>query len=114
MITKEKEEIRICSCHDEQVPLIWTFAFNGSEYWCPACGFNGGMFGSGENVEATKELKKAAKAWQKKADEFLDAKSTLVCYSKMFNGKETLRKDLPTEEIERCKKIVSEWKYELE
>jgi hypothetical protein len=113
-MVKEKEEIRICTCHDEQVPLIWTFAFNGSEYWCPACGFNGGMFGSGTKVEATKELKKAAKQWQKKAAEFLDAQSTLVCHSKEFNGKTVLREDLPTEEIERCEKIVSEWKYKIE
>ncbi len=114
MITKEKKEIRICTCHDEEVPLIWTFAFNGSEYWCPACGFNGGMFGSGTKVELTKELKKSAKEWEKKAEIFLDAKSTLVCHSKEFEGKDVLRKDLPKEEIERCQKIVSEWKYEIE
>jgi hypothetical protein len=114
MATKEKEEIRICTCHDEEVPLIWTFAFNGSEYWCPACGFNGGMLGSGTRVELTKELKKAVKMWKKKSEEFLDAKSTLTCYSKEFNGKTVLRKDLPQEEIERCKNIVSQWKYEIE
>ncbi len=114
MITKEKETIRICSCHDEEIPLIWTFAFNGSEYWCPACGFNGGMFGSGVKVDATKELKKSAKEWEKRAEIFLDAKSTLVCHSKEFNGKNVLRKDLPTEEIERCKKVVSEWNYKIE
>jgi len=114
MPTKEKEEIRICTCHDEEVPLIWTFAFNGSEYWCPACGFNGGMFGSGTKVELTKELKKSAKVWEEKAEEFLDAKSTLVCYSKKFNGETVKREDLPKEEIERCKKIVSEWKYQIE
>ena len=114
MITKEKEEIRICNCHDEEVPLIWTFAFNGSEYWCPACGFNGGMFGSGKRVELTKELKRSANKWEKKSENFLDAKSTLVCLSKEFNGQTVLRKDLPKEEIARCQKIVSEWNYKIE
>ena len=113
-MSKEIEEIKICSCHEEQVPLIWTFAFNGSEYWCPACGFNGGMFGSGQRVELTKELKKSAKKWEKKAEEFLDAKSTLVCYSKEINGVEVMRKDIPKEEMDRCEKIVNEWKYEIE
>ena len=50
--------IKICGNHEDYpVPLIWTFAFNGSEYWCPYCGFNGGMFGTGKNVESTKGLK---------------------------------------------------------
>lgn len=111
---KEKEQIRICTRHDEQVPLIWTFAFNGSEYWCPACGFNGGMFGSGKKVDKTPELEKSAEEWEKIADEYLDARGTLNCYSKEIDGKEVLFKDIPKEEMDRCQKIVSEWKYKIQ
>lgn len=114
MITKEKETIRICKCHDEEVPLIWTFAFNGSEYWCPACGYNGGMFGSGTLVESTKELKKSLKEWTKKSSDFLDAKSTFVCSELEFEGKRIKPQDLPDAEKIRLRKIVSEWKYQIE
>jgi len=54
----EKKEIRICDRHEKQVPLIWTFAFPGSEYWCPYCGGNFGMLGAGEMVESTMSLKR--------------------------------------------------------
>ena len=40
--------MKICDRHDEyEVPLIWTFAFSGCEYWCPYCGNKGGMMGTG-------------------------------------------------------------------
>lgn len=109
----ENKEIRICTRHDEEVPLIWTFAFNGSEYWCPACGFNGGMFGSGKKVELTPELKKSAKIWEKKAKEFLNAKSMLVCYSMQIDGVEVMRKDIPKELMEKSRKIVESWEYQI-
>ena len=56
------KEIKICENHPEfEVPLIWTFAFNGAEYWCPYCGQNSGMLGAGEDVEETPELKERLK-----------------------------------------------------
>ena len=51
-------EIKICDCHTERVPLLWTFKFRGAEYWCPACGYTSGMFGAGKNVKATEALLK--------------------------------------------------------
>ena len=65
---KAEKEIKICSNHTEQIPLIWTFAFPGAEYWCPYCGFTGGMFGSGENVPETPALLQKAKEWKKKGN----------------------------------------------
>jgi hypothetical protein len=109
----EVEKIRICSCHEEQVPLIWTFAFNGSEYWCPACGFNGGMLGSGTMVESTKELKNSLETWKKKAEEFLNAKSAFVCCEMEFEGKRIKPIDLPDSEKIRLRRIVNEWEYQI-
>jgi len=60
------KEIRICREHENEIPLIWTFAFDGAEYWCPYCGQNYGMLGAGIKVEETEELKKAVKYWKKK------------------------------------------------
>lgn len=48
------KEITICPHCGE--PMIWTFAFSGSEYYCLMCGYNCGMFG-GKRQKETKELK---------------------------------------------------------
>jgi hypothetical protein len=109
----DPKTIKICTCHEQQVPLIWTFAFDGSEYWCPGCGYNAGMMGAGKNVPFTKELKALKKDWVKKSEEFLTAKSTLVCHSLIWEGKEIKRSELPQEEVNRCKKVVEDWKYLL-
>ena len=108
-----KEKIKICDRHKKQVPLIWTFEFSGSEWWCPACGFNGGMFGSGISVNLTKKLSDAFTNWKKLADEYLDARGTLICSSKEINGVDVPFEDIPKEEMDRCRKIVDEWKYSI-
>lgn len=69
------EEIKICACHERQVPLLWTFKFTGAEYWCPACGYTGGMFGAGENVPATEHLKKELIEWKAKSEDFLSGET---------------------------------------
>jgi hypothetical protein len=51
---KSKPEIRVCS--DCGFPLIWTFAFDYCERYCVNCGSKGGMFGTGEDIPATREL----------------------------------------------------------
>lgn len=65
------DTMKVCSCHEEQVPLIWTFKFDGKEYWCPACGYTSGMFGAGENVPQTPELLASLKEWTEKALPYL-------------------------------------------
>ena len=52
----KNETIKICDRHDYQMPLIWTFAFNSTEYWCPYCGRKEGMLGAGEDVPFTWKL----------------------------------------------------------
>jgi hypothetical protein len=48
---------KIKVCNNCEAPLIWTFCFPYAEYFCMNCGFKGGMFGSGKDVDLTPELK---------------------------------------------------------
>ena len=57
-----KEGITVCPHCGE--PMIYTFAFSGSEYYCLMCGYDCGLFG-GKIVEATKELKYKKKLYEK-------------------------------------------------
>lgn len=51
---KSVKTIRVCRCG---CPLIWTFAFDYCERYCLNCGNKGGMFGTGEDVPITQELR---------------------------------------------------------
>ena len=53
-----KNEIAVCPNCGE--PMIWTFAFSGSEYYCLMCGYSCGMFGV-KHVEETKKVKAPTK-----------------------------------------------------
>lgn len=104
--------IRICSNHPEyQTPLIWTFAFNGSEYWCPFCGYNHGMFGAGEEVDTSEELQNRLEKFKKFSSEFLHAKGVQVCSAVEWEGKDIDPQDLPQHEKDRLEKILNEWRY---
>lgn len=105
-------EILICPAnHEEQIPLIWTFAFNGAEYWCPYCGQSFGMF-YGKYVVTNPELEEKKKKYTEQSKEFLDAQSTFVCQSLEFEGKQISPHDLPEAEKVRLRKIINDWKYE--
>ncbi len=107
----ESKEIRICSNHDDyQVPLIWTYAFNGCEYWCPYCGFTGGMMGSGDLFPETEELVERKNKYKELSLEYLDALSTLGCSSLEFEGKRISPNDLPEIEKDRLKNAIDSWK----
>ncbi len=109
-----EDEIKICYNHlDYQVPLIWTFAFVGAEYWCPYCSYIGGMFGSGENVPATTKLAKRLKAYEKFTEDYLHANAIQVCHQTKWKGKYIKPNDLPQEEKDRLEKIRGEWKYKV-
>ncbi len=56
--TTQAKKIKVCHCGS---PAVSTFMFIGAEWYCPSCGANGGMFGFGENVDATPELLAQAK-----------------------------------------------------
>ncbi len=109
------EEIRICRDHDYEVPLIWTFAFNGAEYWCPYCGVNLGMMGAGIRVKATEELLTRLEKYEKASEEYLRAKSISVCVGMECEGKQIHPDDLPQEEKDRVEAILKAgWEYERE
>lgn len=50
------KEIMVCNQHE--TPLIWTFTFPYSEYFCMYGNHSGGMLGTGHKVELTPKLKK--------------------------------------------------------
>lgn len=106
------EIIKICENHLEyQVPLICTFAFKGAEYWCPYCGYTGGIFGSGENVSATETLHKRHEKYKELSDKYLSAHAILrggACIK--YKGKITPAEKLPQSMIDNHKKNLK-WEY---
>ena len=55
-----KNQIVVCGRCEE--PLVWTFMFDGAEYYCPCCGLTAGAFGGEtEEVDETPELKRREK-----------------------------------------------------
>ena len=50
-----KAKIKVCS--NCQFPLLWTFLYDGAEYYCLNCQSSEGMMGAGDDVLATPELK---------------------------------------------------------
>ena len=66
----EEEMILICPSHKKEIPLIWTFAFPGAEYWCPHCGYTCGMFGNNKGISATDSLKQFVRETKEKASRF--------------------------------------------
>ncbi len=107
------ETIKVCSrCLDEQeVPLIWTFAFNGAEYWCPKCGDSTGMLGGGEKVPWSKKLHQRLKNYQDYTRPYLRAHGALVCSELYWNGEYVRPRDLPKEELDRLMDVCTNgWK----
>ena len=105
-VMKKEKTILICENHpEEQIPLIWTFAFPGAEYWCPYCGYTGGMLGAGKEVPATPELIKKAKEWEKKGSKYLKAKGTFICSRLKYRGKIIKPSELPESYKEKLSKI---------
>ena len=102
--------MKICSDHqDYQVPLIYTYAWNGFEYWCPFCGKHEGMLGAGKDVEDTEELKNRIELYNIATLEFLSARCTLICAETMWRGERIKPIELPEEEIARLKKLCETW-----
>lgn len=57
-------EKTITICPNCGEPMIWTFAFSGSEYYCLMCGYSCGIFGA-KKVEETKKLKYQQKLYKR-------------------------------------------------
>lgn len=108
------EEIRICESHQQyQVPLISTFSFPGAEFWCPYCGYTGGMFGAGRRVPITDELQDKLLKYRKHSEDYLHAIGIRVCVGTTWKGKIIHPNELPPEEKERLNEIIKNWQYEI-
>ena len=93
--------------------MIWTFAFEGAEYWCPYCGFAGSMLGSGITVNQTPELIKRWKLYLKSTKDYLHAQGTTCCSCTVWQGQQIKTESLPQKEKDRLEKIRNEYKYEV-
>lgn len=109
----KEEKIKICSNHQdkEQTPLIWTFAFDYAEYWCPYCGCNEGMLGAGDDIEWTQELQDRHDKYKKESRAFLKAKCAMVCSWLTINGKKRTFDSLPLQTQSYYKNKSKSWKY---
>ena len=68
----DEGEVRVCSDHqDYQVPLLWTFAFPGAEYWCPYCGHIHGMLGAGTIVLGNQDILERGHKYKEMSKDFL-------------------------------------------
>jgi hypothetical protein len=106
--------MRVCENHQDKkiVPLIWTYNFPGAEYWCPACGYTGGMMGAGESVDETPELAERLKEYKKKTESFMTALAHRVAISFIYEGKRITPAELPEDQKENDQAIIDNWKYE--
>jgi hypothetical protein len=106
------EVVKVCGdCHPErEIPLIWTFAFNGCEYWCPFCGWAGGMLGAGVNVPFSKKLRIRRESYKRLAQPYLDANSALCCAQLIWDGEWISPRDLPDFEKKRLLEASKTWK----
>lgn len=108
------EDIRVCEVcliYDHEVPLIWTFAFNGAEYWCPKCGKSSGMLGAGHRIPFSAKLYHRRNNYERFTRHYLSAWGSLNCSKLYWDGKLISPRDLPKEEIERLVQVTKEgWK----
>ena len=107
------ETIKICSYHQEKecTPLIYTFAFNGSEYWCPACGAKEGILGAGENVPLTSKLSDRLLKYKIATKKFLRSHSLQVCAYFKYKGRNITFEQLPEKSQQYWKN--QKWNYKF-
>ena len=71
------KQINVCPKDHPVTPLIFTFAFNYNEYWCPGCGYLTGMFGHMREMSTSIELIAMHDDLKEKAEPFLQYQSSL-------------------------------------
>lgn len=110
-----EDEIRICSSHrdKEETPLIFTFAFDGAEYWCPYCGANYGIFGAGDMVKNSKKIENRHEKYKKLSKRYLSSKSMMICSCRLINGKERTFDSLPPQTKSYHINMSKSWKYKI-
>lgn len=110
-----KEEIKICYGHqdEQQTPLIWTFAFNGAEYWCPYCGASTGMLGGGDDVPWTWRLHHRYLKYKKASRKYLNAHSILCSSYFRYKGKNIKPEEMPPTLRKYYEREAKKWKYKI-
>ncbi len=110
-MTDEQNMFMTCPSHPGYVvPMIYTFAFLGAEYWCPHCGYKCGMFGSMSRAPVTKELQARHDAFKEKYRSYLRAMSVLCCISLDHKGVTMSPEDLPEETKQQHARDRETWK----
>ena len=101
-------QIAICPHHDDYtMPLIWTFAFVGAEWWCAYCGHTLGMWCE-ETTEPTMELVRRRERARKHYRLYLHAMGVRVCSRTTWppgSGQMVKPEELPQEERDRLAEI---------
>lgn len=106
------EGMRVCEDHpDYVVPLLWTFAFIGAEYWCPYCGYKSGMLGAGIEVEETSILEERRQKYKESSKMFLRAMGRQIAVYTEYKGQRIKPSELPGDEKEKDQAIISNWQY---
>lgn len=106
--------IRVCTEHKKQVPLIFTMAFPGFNYWCPECGITLKAPDDKSKVPLTATLTKRRDDNLEKTKEFLQASNVMNTDKRiMFGAMRVKKEDLPQSETDRLQKIVDEYEYPL-
>lgn len=104
------DQIRICdSSHNYEIPLIFTMAFPGVEFWCPVCDCAWGMLGAGERVPATPALIERQERLVEITGPYLRARGTFTCAAMKIDGKHVNREDFPQSMLDEARKTIDEW-----
>lgn len=108
-----EDEITVCDCHDTDTQLIWTFAFNGHEFWCPACGAVYGMIGAGRDAKWNWRIHNQYVKDLERSKKYLYANGVLICAYFRYKGKDIKRSEMPEKLRKYYERESKKWKYRL-
>jgi len=109
----DEDEVTVCKYHNTDTQLIWTFAFQYKEFWCPACGATYGMMGAGRNAKWNWRIHNQYVKDIKNSRKFLDANSTLNCTYFMYKGQKIKPAEMPRKLRKYFECESKKWKYRL-
>lgn len=107
---EQMSERRVTTCPrcGPTVPMVWTFAFMGCEWWCPCCGYGCGC-GSGDRQDATPALTATLKDFEKKSADYLNATGSRIATKTLFAGEWLHWSEFPAAERARREAVIKGW-----